>query len=69
MSRILSDQVALARDGVDKPDRFPQHNIVPCRLFGLAARLLSRSNCIEHVIERDGRFAEVGASRHAGWKP
>lgn len=42
MTRILSDQVALARDGVDKPDRFPQRNIKPgTRLSEIGRRLLS----------------------------
>lgn len=40
MSRILSDQVALARDNVDKPDRFPQRNIEPTVKLSPIARFL-----------------------------
>lgn len=71
MSRILSDHVALARDNVDKPDRFPQRNLTPSRLFGHAARLLARSNAVYGKVDyRDGgSLAEPHTSRHAGWKP
>lgn len=50
-----------------KPDRFPQHNLVPHRVTGLAARLLARSNCIEDRPShfRDGAFAEPGTTRWA----
>lgn len=42
MSRQQADDVALAVDGVDKPDRFPQRNIRPgTRLSEMARRLLS----------------------------
>lgn len=71
MSRLANDAVALAVDGMDKPDRFPQRNLTPSRLFGLAARCLASSNAVEdrpaHL--RDGHFAEPHTSRHAGWKP
>ena len=71
MSRIASDQVALSRDGVDRPKQsrlvLVPPSIVPHRLHGLAARLLARSNCIEDrpTHFRDGAFAEVGTTRWA----
>lgn len=71
MTAAAADSVALAVDGVDKPDRLPQRNIVPHRLYGLAARLLARSNAVYDKVDyRDsGSFSEVGATRHAGWNP
>lgn len=71
MSRRASDAVALARDGVDKPDRLPQRSLIPHRLYGLPARLLARSNAVYDKVDyRDGgSFAEPHTSRHAGWKP
>lgn len=43
MSRILSDQVALANDG---NDRRPRPKFQPHTLYGLAARLLWARNAI-----------------------
>ncbi len=65
MSRELSDAVALANDRLIH-FKFTTP-FVPHRLFGLAARLLARSNCIEDRPShfRDGSFAEVGTTRWA----
>ena len=73
MSRVASDAVALLADA--------RLRVVSDHLPGIAARskafdpraplgtmgmrCFMRSNAIEHVIERDGRFAEPGTSRHA----
>lgn len=64
MSRIASDAVALARDGVDKPGW--RTLFVPHRVTGLAARLMAASNAMYDRIDyRDsGSFSEVGATRH-----
>lgn len=75
MSREQSDAVALARDYSGPYAHLPLIATrskafdprAPLSVMGM--RCFMRSNCIEHVIERDGRFAEVGSTRHAGWKP
>lgn len=71
MSPAAADSVALAVDGVDNPDRLPQRNLIPHRLYGLAARCLASSNAIADRVDycREGSFAAPGVTRHAGWKP
>lgn len=65
MSREQADAVALATDR--KP--LPQwaSGFTPHRLYGLAARLLARSNAVYDKVDyRDGgSFAEPGTTKHA----
>jgi hypothetical protein len=66
MTRLTDDMDALwkDRDGIEPPPVRTNTPFKPHRVTGLAARLMARSNCIEHVIERDGRFAEPFTTRH-----
>ena len=72
MSRIASDAVALANDR-HVHFQFAQYRpaFVPHRVTGLSARLMAASNALYNRIDyRDGgTFAEVGQTRHAGWRP
>ena len=68
MSRILSDQVALAVDGVDKPERPFRVGAFDPRLpiSSLGVRLLKISNAFSaHVnYTKPSSFAEPFTTRH-----
>lgn len=48
MSRQQADQVALARDGVDKPDCFVQRNVNPVKRWDHNTRCLWEASCSFH---------------------